>query len=156
MLQPVRTKYRKAFKGRIHGKASRAVKLNYGQFGLKATQPERVIGKQIEAARVALTRYMKRTGKVWTRVFPNIPVSKKPTEVRMGKGKGSPEYYACRVKPGRIIFEIDGVSEEIAREALYKASQDARAAISRNCMILIFPSRAAWEALYTASYLRVE
>ena len=122
MLQPVRTKYRKAFKGRIHGKASRAVTLNYGQFGLKATEPERVIGKQIEAARVALTRYMKRTGKVWTRIFPNIPVSKKPTEVRMGKGKGSPEYYACRVKPGRIIFEIDGVTEEIAREALYKAS----------------------------------
>ena len=88
----------------------------------KAMQPERVIGKQIEAARVALTRYMKRTGKVWTRVFPNIPVSKKPTEVRMGKGKGSPEYYACRVKPGRIIFEIDGVTEEVAREALYKAS----------------------------------
>ena len=122
MLQPVRTKFRKAFKGRIHGKASRAIKLNYGQFGLKAIEPERVIGKQIEAARVALTRYMKRTGKVWTRVFPNIPVSKKPTEVRMGKGKGSPEYYACRVKPGRIIFEIDGVSEEIARIALYKAS----------------------------------
>ena len=121
MLQPVRTKYRKAFKGRIHGNASRAVKLNYGQFGLKAIEPERIIGKQIEAARVALTRYMKRTGKVWTRIFPNIPVSKKPTEVRMGKGKGSPEYFACRVKPGRIIFEIDGVSEEVAREALYKA-----------------------------------
>ena len=101
VLQPVRTKFRKAFKGRIHGKASRAIKLNYGQFGLKAVQPERIIGKQIEAARVALTRYMKRTGKVWTRIFPNIPVSKKPTEVRMGKGKGSPEYYACRVKPGR-------------------------------------------------------
>ena len=96
MLQPTRTKYRKA-KGRT--KASRAVTLNYGQFGLKAMQPDRVIGKQIEAARVALTRYMKRTGKVRTRVFPNIPVSK-PTEVRMGKGKGSPEYYACRVKPG--------------------------------------------------------
>ena len=122
MLQPVRTKYRKAFKGRIHGKASRAVKLNYGQFGLKAMEPERIIGKQIEAARVALTRYMKRTGKVWTRIFPNIPVSKKPTEVRMGKGKGSPEYYACRVKPGRIIFEVDGVTEEVARIALYKAS----------------------------------
>ena len=121
MLQPTRTKYRKAFKGRIKGKASRAVTLNYGQFGLKAMQPERVIGKQIEAARVALTRYMKRTGKVWTRIFPNIPVSKKPTEVRMGKGKGSPEYYACRVKPGRIIFEVDGVSEEVAKEALYKA-----------------------------------
>ena len=122
MLQPVRTKYRKAFKGRIHGKASRAVKLNYGQFGLKAMEPERIIGKQIESARVALTRYMKRTGKVWTRIFPNIPVSKKPTEVRMGKGKGSPEYYACRVKPGRIIFEVDGVTEEVAKIALYKAS----------------------------------
>ena len=120
MLQPTRTKFRKAFKGRIHGKASRAISLNYGQFGLKAMEPERIIGKQIEAARVALTRYMKRTGKVWTRIFPNIPVSKKPTEVRMGKGKGSPEYYACRVKPGRIIFEIDGVTEEIARVALYR------------------------------------
>ena len=122
MLQPVRTKYRKAFKGRIHGMALRAIKLNYGQYGLKAMEPERVIGKQIEAARVALTRYMKRTGKVWTRIFPNIPVSKKPTEVRMGKGKGSPEYYACRVKPGRILFEVDGVSEVVAKEALYKAS----------------------------------
>ena len=122
MLQPTRTKYRKAFKGRIHGHASRAVKLNYGQFGLKATQPERIIGKQIEAARVALTRHMKRQGRVWTRMFPNIPVSKKPTEVRMGKGKGSPEFWACRVKPGRILFEVDGVTEEIAREALYKAS----------------------------------
>jgi len=96
--------------------------LNYGAYGLKALQPERIIGKQIEAARVALTRYMKRTGRVWTRIFPNIPVSKKPTEVRMGKGKGNTEYYACRVKPGRIIFEVDGVTEEIARIALYKAS----------------------------------
>ena len=122
MLQPVRTKYRKAFKGRIHGSATRAVSLNYGQFGLKAMEPERIIGKQIEAARVALTRYMKRTGKVWTRIFPNIPVSKKPTEVRMGKGKGSPEFWACRVKPGRILFEVDGVSEDVAKEALYKAS----------------------------------
>jgi len=122
MLQPVRTKFRKAFKGRIHGKATRAAVLNYGAYGLKALQPERVIGKQIEAARVALTRYMKRTGRVWTRIFPNIPVSKKPTEVRMGKGKGNVEYYACRVKPGRIIFEIDGVTEEIAKIALYKAA----------------------------------
>ena len=122
MLQPVRTKYRKAFKGRIHGNAARAVKLNYGAYAWKALSPERVTGKQIEAARVALTRHMKRQERVWTRIFPNIPVSKKPIEVRMGKGKGSPEYYACRVKPGRIIFEIDGVSEEIAREALYKAS----------------------------------
>jgi len=122
MLQPVRTKYRKAFKGRIHGKATRAAVLNYGAYGLKALEPERVIGKQIEAARVALTRYMKRTGRVWTRIFPNIPVSKKPTEVRMGKGKGNIEYYACRVKPGRIIFEVDGVTEDVARIALYKAS----------------------------------
>ena len=121
MLQPTRSKYRKAHKGRIHGKATRVAKLNYGTYGLKAIQPERIIGKQIEAARVALTRHMQRTGKVWSRIFPNIPVSKKPTEVRMGKGKGSPEYYACRVKPGRIIFEVDGVSEETAREALYKA-----------------------------------
>ena len=122
MLQPTRSKYRKAHKGRIHGRACRASLLNYGAYGLKAMQPERIISKQIEAARVALTRYMKRSGKVWLRIFPNIPVSKKPTEVRMGKGKGSPEYYACRVKPGRIIFEIDGVTEEVAREALYKAS----------------------------------
>ena len=122
MLQPVRTKYRKAFKGRIHGNASRAVKLNYGQFGLKAVQPERIIGKQIEAARVALTRYMKRTGKVWTRIFPNIPVSKKPTEVRMGKGKGSVEYWAAKVKPGRMMFEIDGVPVDVAREALSLAA----------------------------------
>ena len=122
MLQPTRTKFRKAFKGRIHGKATRAAVLNYGTYGLKATEPERIIGKQIEAARVALTRYMKRTGKVWTRIFPNIPVSKKPIEVRMGKGKGNPEFFACRVKPGRILFEVDGVSEQIAKEALYKAS----------------------------------
>jgi len=122
MLQPARTKYRKAHKGRIHGKASRCDKLNFGTYGLKALQPERIISNQIEAARVALTRYMKRTGKVWLRIFPNIPVSKKPTEVRMGKGKGAPEYWACRVKPGRIIFEVDGVSEEVAKEALYKAS----------------------------------
>ena len=122
MLQPTRTKYRKAHKGRIHGKATRASTLNYGTYGLKAIQPERVIGKQIEAARVALTRYMQRTGKVWSRVFPNIPVSKKPTEVRMGKGKGSPEVWVCRVKPGRILFEVDGVSEDVARIALYIAS----------------------------------
>ena len=122
MLQPTRSKYRKAHKGRIHGHAHRGELLNYGSFGLKAMEPERIIGKQIEAARVALTRYMKRTGKVWTRIFPNIPVSKKPTEVRMGKGKGAPEYWACRVKPGRIIFEVDGIDEATARIALYKAS----------------------------------
>ena len=122
MLQPARTKYRKAHKGRIHVHASRGEILNYGAYGLKAMQPNRLISKQIEAARVSLTRYMKRTGKVWLRIFPNIPVSKKPTEVRMGKGKGAPEFWACRVKPGRIIFEVDGVSESVAREALYKAS----------------------------------
>ena len=122
MLQPARTKYRKAHKGRIHGRATRGALLNYGTYGLRAIEPERIVSKQIEAARVALTRYMKRTGKVWLRIFPNIPVSKKPTEVRMGKGKGAPEFWACRVKPGRIIFEIDGVTEEVAKEALYKAS----------------------------------
>ena len=122
MLQPARTKYRKAHKGRIHGNASRCDKLNFGTYGLKALQPERIISNQIEAARVALTRHMKRTGKVWTRVFPNIPVSKKPTEVRMGKGKGSTEFWVCRVKPGRILFEVDGVNEIVAKEALYKAS----------------------------------
>ena len=121
-MQPARTKYRKAHKGRIHGKATRCNKLNYGEYGIKALQPERIISNQIEAARVALTRYMKRTGKVWTRVFPNIPVSKKPTEVRMGKGKGTPEFWVCRVKPGRILFEVDGVTETVARIALYKAS----------------------------------
>ena len=122
MLQPARTKFRKAHKGRIHGHASRCDKLNFGTYGLKALQPERIISNQIEAARVALTRHMKRTGKVWTRVFPNIPVSKKPVEVRMGKGKGSTEFWVCRVKPGRILFEVDGVDEIVAREALYKAS----------------------------------
>ena len=119
MLQPVRTKWRKAHKGRIHGTASRANFINYGAYALKALSPDRVTGKQIEAARVALTRHMKRQGRVWTRIFPNIPVSKKPIEVRMGKGKGSPEFYACRVKPGRILFEVDGVSEQIAKEALF-------------------------------------
>ena len=122
MLQPTRTKYRKAHKGRIHGHSSRGVLLNYGSYGLKAIEPERIISKQIEAARVALTRNMKRTGKVWLRIFPNIPVSKKPTEVRMGKGKGAPEFWACRVKPGRIIFEVDGIDEATAKIALYKAS----------------------------------
>jgi len=122
MLQPTRTKYRKAYKGRIHWYASRGQILNYGAYGLKAMQPDRIISKQIEAARVSLTRYMKRTGKVWLRIFPNIPVSKKPIEVRMGKGKGTPEFWACRVKPGRIIFEVDWIDEATARIALYKAS----------------------------------
>ena len=122
MMQPAGTKYRKAHKGRIHGKASRCDKLNFGEYGIKALQPDRIISNQIEAARVALTRYMKRTGKVWTRIFSNIPVSKKPTEVRMGKGKGSIEFWVCRVKPGRILFEVDGVTESVAKVALYKAS----------------------------------
>ena len=122
MIHPARTKYRKAHKGRIHGKASRCDRLNFGEYGIKALQPDRIISNQIEAARVALTRYMKRTGKVWTRIFSNIPVSKKPTEVRMGKGKGTPEFWVCRVKPGRILFEVDGVTEAVAKVALYKAS----------------------------------
>ena len=122
MLQPTRTKFRKAHKGRIHGNASRCNTMNYGSFGLKALQPDRVISKQIEAARVALTRHMKRQGRVWTRVFPNIPVSKKPAEVRMGKGKGSIEYWACRVKPGRIMFEVDGVNINDAKKAMTLAA----------------------------------
>ena len=122
MLQPTRTKFRKAHKGRIHGAASRCNVMNYGSFGLKAVQPERVISRQIEAARRAITRHLRRAGRVWIRIFPDVPVSSKPAEVRMGKGKGSPEFWACRVKPGRILFEVDGVSEEIARQALYKAS----------------------------------
>ena len=122
MLSPKKTKYRKQFKGRIHGTAKGNYALNYGSFGLKAMEPERVTSRQIEAARKAITRYLKRAGRMWIRVFPDVPVSKKPAEVRMGKGKGSPEFWACRVKPGRILFEVDGVSEQIAREALYKAS----------------------------------
>lgn len=118
MLQPKRTKFRKAHKGRIHGNAKGGVDLAFGQFGLKAQEPERVTARQIEAARRAITREMKRQGRVWIRIFPDVPVSKKPTEVRMGKGKGSVEYWAARVKPGRILFEIDGVPEDIAREAL--------------------------------------
>ena len=118
MLQPKRTKFRKQHKGRIHGAAKGGTALNFGTYGLKAQEPDRVNARQIEAARRAITRHMKRAGRVWIRVFPDVPVSKKPTEVRMGKGKGSTEYWAARVKPGRIMFEIDGVSEEIAREAL--------------------------------------
>src|SRR5208337_1533709 len=118
MMQPKRTKFRKAFKGRIHGAAKGGYALNFGEFGLKAMEPERVTARQIEAARRALTRHMKRAGRVWIRVFPDVPVSKKPTEVRMGKGKGTPELWVCRVKPGRIMFEIDGIPADIAREAL--------------------------------------
>ena len=118
MLQPKRTKFRKAHKGRIHGDAKGGTALNFGSFGLKAMEPERITARQIEAARRAITREMKRAGRVWIRVFPDLPVSKKPTEVRMGKGKGAVEFWAARVKPGRIMFEIDGVPEDIAREAL--------------------------------------
>ena len=117
MLQPKRTKFRKAHKGRIKGAAKGGFSLNFGSFGLKAMEPERVTARQIEATRRAITRHMKRAGRVWIRVFPDVPVSKKPTEVRMGKGKGSPEFWAARVKPGRIMFEIDGVPETVAREA---------------------------------------
>ncbi len=123
MLQPKRTKFRKQHKGRIHGDAKGGFTLNFGAYGLKAQEPDRVNARQIEAARRAITRHMKRAGRVWIRVFPDVPVSKKPTEVRMGKGKGSTEYWAARVKPGRIMFEIDGVSEEIAREALRLGSR---------------------------------
>lgn len=122
MLQPKRTKFRKAFKGRIHGVAKSATTLDFGSFGLKALGAERVTARQIEAARRAISRAMKRQGRLWIRIFPDVPVSKKPPEVRQGKGKGAPEYWVCRVKPGRIMFEVDGVTEEIAREAFTLAS----------------------------------
>src|SRR3954454_21411887 len=122
MLQPKKTKFRKQFKGRISGAAKGGFNLDFGQYGLKAMEPERVTARQIEAARRALTRHMKRAGRVWIRVFPDVPVSSKPAEVRMGKGKGAPEFWACRIHPGRIMFEIDGVPVEIAREALTLAA----------------------------------
>ncbi|MEP2943314.1 MAG: 50S ribosomal protein L16 [Hyphomicrobiales bacterium] len=122
MLQPKRTKFRKMHKGKIHGVAKGGTDLNFGSFGLKALEPERITARQIESARRAMTRHMKRAGRVWIRIFPDVPVSSKPTEVRMGKGKGSPDYWAARVKPGRVMFEIDGVSEPIAREAMRLAA----------------------------------
>jgi large subunit ribosomal protein L16 len=122
MLQPKRTKFRKAHKGRIHGIATSGATLAFGQFGLKAMEPERVTARQIEAARRALTRNMKRAGRVWIRVFPDVPVSKKPAEVRMGSGKGAPELWVARIKPGRILFEIDGVSVALAKESLTLAA----------------------------------
>lgn len=122
MLQPNRTKFRKAHKGRIRGTSKAGTQLNFGQFGLKAMEPERVTARQIEAARRAMTRHMKRAGRVWIRVFPDVPVSKKPLEVRMGSGKGAPELWVCRVAPGRILFELDGVSTELAKEALALAA----------------------------------
>jgi large subunit ribosomal protein L16 len=122
MLQPKRTKFRKQHKGRIRGAAKGGFDLNFGSFGLKAIEPERITARQIEAARRAMTRHMKRQGRVWIRIFPDVPVTSKPTEVRMGKGKGSVDFWAARVKPGRVMFEIDGVGESVAREALRLAA----------------------------------
>jgi large subunit ribosomal protein L16 len=122
MLQPSRTKFRKQHKGRIKGVATSGATLSFGQFGLKAMEPDRVTARQIEAARRAMTRHMKRAGRVWIRIFPDVPVSKKPLEVRMGSGKGAPEYWVVRIKPGRILFEIDGVTNQIAKEALTLAA----------------------------------
>ena len=122
MLQPKKTKYRKAHKGRIHGLATSGASLSFGEYGLKAMEPDRVTARQIEAARRAMTRHMKRAGRVWIRIFPDVPVSKKPLEVRMGSGKGTPELWVVRVKPGRILFEIDGVPIQLAKEALALAA----------------------------------
>jgi large subunit ribosomal protein L16 len=122
MLQPKRTKFRKQFKGRISGVATSGTELAFGEFGLKAMEPERLTARQIEAARRAMTRHMKRAGRVWIRIFPDVPVSKKPLEVRMGKGKGAPEFWAARVKPGKIMFELGGVPEIVARESLELAA----------------------------------
>jgi large subunit ribosomal protein L16 len=122
MLSPKKTKFRKAFKGRIHGLTSGGAELSFGSFGLKAIAPTRITARQIESARRAMTRHIKRSGKVWIRIFPDVPVSSKPAEVRMGSGKGSVEFWACRVHPGRILFEMDGVTEEVAREAMSLAA----------------------------------
>ena len=122
MLQPSRTKYRKAHKGRIHGAAKGGFSLNFGAFGLKAVEPGRVTARQLEAVRRAVTRHLKRVGRVWIRVFPDVPISRKPAEVRMGSGKGNPEYWVCRVHPGRVMFEIDGVPRALAQEAFDLAS----------------------------------
>lgn len=122
MMSPKKTKYRKAHKGRIKGSAKGGYTLNFGEYGLKAMEPERVTARQIEASRRAISRYVKRVGRMWIRIFPDLPVTKKPAEVRMGSGKGSVEFWAARVKPGRIIFEIDGVTEEVAREAFERAA----------------------------------
>ncbi len=126
MQQPKSTKFRKAHKGRIHGNAKGGTQLNFGAYGLKATSPGRITAREIEAGRRAMTRHMKRTGKVWIRIFPDVPVSTKPAEVRMGKGKGAPDYWVARVKPGRIMFEVDGVSQDVAQEAFRRASAKLR------------------------------
>lgn len=123
MLQPKRTKFRKAFKGRIRGNAKGGTELNFGAYGLKAMEPERITARQIEAARRAITRHMRRQGRLWIRIFPDVPVSKKPAEVRQGKGKGSPEYWAARVRPGRILFELDGIPGPLARAAFERAAE---------------------------------
>ena len=133
MLSPKRTKFRKQHKGRIHGEAKGGSDLPLGSYGLKALEPDRINARQIEAARRAMTRHMKRQGRVWIRIFPDVPITQKPIEVRMGKGKGSPEYWAARVKPGRIMFEIDGVSEPVAREALRLAAMK----MSVKCRIVV-------------------
>lgn len=122
MLSPKKTKFRKQFKGRIHGDATSGTYVSYGAFGMKALEPARITARQIEAARRAITRHIKRVGKVWIRIFPDVPVSSKPAEVRMGSGKGSPEFWVSRVKPGRVMFELDGVSPELAQEAFALAS----------------------------------
>lgn len=122
MMQPARTKYRKAHKGRIHGLAKGGTTLNFGAFGLKAVEPMRVTARQIESARRTITRHLKRVGRVWIRIFPDVPVSKKPAEVRMGNGKGNPEYYVAEIQPGKVLYEMDGVSEELAREAFALAA----------------------------------
>ena len=123
MLAPKRTKYRKAFKGRIHGLSKGGTDLNFGAYGMKAMEPARLTARQIESARRTITRHMKRAGRLWIRIFPDVPVSKKPAEVRMGSGKGAPEWWACRVKPGRILFELDGIDATIAREAFELAGR---------------------------------
>ncbi len=122
MLSPKRTKFRKQHKGRVHGMAKGGTEINFGSYDLKAITPGRITARQIEAARRAITRHIKRAGRVWIRVFPDVPVSRKPAEVRMGKGKGTPEYWMCRIKPGRIMFELDGVEHDIAREAFALAA----------------------------------
>ncbi len=135
MLSPKRSKFRKAFKGRIHGNAKGGTTLNFGSYGLKAIGPARITARQIEAARRAMTRHMKRAGRVWIRIFPDVPVTQKPAEVRQGKGKGSVEYWVAKVKPGRIMFEIDGVSAEIAREAFRLAA--AKLPVKTRCVTRI-------------------
>ena len=122
MLSPKRTKFRKAFKGRVHGMAKGGTSLNFGSYGMKAVSPGRVTARQIESARRAITRHIRRSGRVWIRVFPDVPVSSKPAEVRMGSGKGANEYWMCRIKPGRVMFELDGVPEDLARRAFELAS----------------------------------